>query len=594
MSELVSQPLSIQSVYSQYSEDKLYVNRRYQRKLVWTLEEKQKLIESILKKYPIPAILVAERENAPGTYEIIDGLQRLHAVVSYIETSFPALTGQYFDVSAFPTAKNRAGQLKFAPVQEKELLTQQEVITILDYSLAMSVMRGATEAEVNDVFDRINTYGHRLSDQERRQAGVQNKFSEVVRRVACTMRGDVSATVLPLDLMPSISIDLPMTKHGYSVQAEEVFWVNQGILRATDLRDSMDEQCIADVAACIVGGEMIERSKDALDSIYDEKNTESSRIETALEVYGETKFEEEFKYCVDVILFTCNSGAPKKLRDILFENNTNAFPAVFAVLLVAFHELLIKSRKIPVDYDALKTVLTNLEQRIETRRRSTTKVERRKNVDTIKGLIDGYFVEADVAEFIYGHHATTDIEGLIRRSEIELSDYELKQGLLNLHPKRRAIDEGMIDKIVTTICAIANNGRGRVGKIIIGVTDKDADAQRVSEMDSVEPKRIGRRYVVGVEREARFLGIELEQYISKWKDGIRKSELSQPLKDSVLSSIDYNSFYGLGVVVITIPEQKQLSFVGEDVYWRAADGTEKATGMRQVAELTGRFSAAAT
>ena len=46
MAELVSQPMSIQSVYTWYREDKLYVNRRYQRKLVWTLEEKQKLIES--------------------------------------------------------------------------------------------------------------------------------------------------------------------------------------------------------------------------------------------------------------------------------------------------------------------------------------------------------------------------------------------------------------------------------------------------------------------------------------------------------------------------------------------------------------------
>lgn len=50
MSELVSQPTSVQSAYTLYREDKLFVNRRYQRKLVWTLEEKQKLIESILKK----------------------------------------------------------------------------------------------------------------------------------------------------------------------------------------------------------------------------------------------------------------------------------------------------------------------------------------------------------------------------------------------------------------------------------------------------------------------------------------------------------------------------------------------------------------
>jgi len=84
MAELASQPTSIQSVYTWYREDRLYVNRRYQRKLVWTLNEKQKLIESILKRYPIPAILIAEQEDKQGVFEIIDGLQRLHAIVSFI------------------------------------------------------------------------------------------------------------------------------------------------------------------------------------------------------------------------------------------------------------------------------------------------------------------------------------------------------------------------------------------------------------------------------------------------------------------------------------------------------------------------------
>jgi hypothetical protein len=48
------------------------------------------------------------------------------------------------------------------------LLSPREVSTFLDYSLAISVMRGSTEDEIDDVFARINTYGHRLSDQERR------------------------------------------------------------------------------------------------------------------------------------------------------------------------------------------------------------------------------------------------------------------------------------------------------------------------------------------------------------------------------------------------------------------------------------------
>jgi hypothetical protein len=179
MAELASQPTSIQSIYSWYAEDKIYVNRRYQRKLVWTLEEKQKLIDSILNKYPIPAILIAERKTALGAFEIIDGLQRLHAIVSFIETSFETLEGKLFDLKHFPTAKGRADEGIFEPTNgaEAQYLSQKEISTILDYSLAISVMRNATETEVNDVFGRINTYGHRLSDQERRQAGVQNELS---------------------------------------------------------------------------------------------------------------------------------------------------------------------------------------------------------------------------------------------------------------------------------------------------------------------------------------------------------------------------------------------------------------------------------
>lgn len=146
------------------------------------MEEKQKLIESIQKKYPIPAILIAEREDQPGVYEIIDGLQRLHAILSFIETSFPTLNGSLFALEHFPAAKRRADEGAFSPNTAETYLSFKEVSTLLDYSLALSVMRNATEDEINDVFDRINTYGHRLSDQERRQAGVQNEFSPEERK----------------------------------------------------------------------------------------------------------------------------------------------------------------------------------------------------------------------------------------------------------------------------------------------------------------------------------------------------------------------------------------------------------------------------
>ena len=204
-------------------------------------------------------------------------------------------------------------------------------------------MRNASEEQVNDVFDRINTYGHRLSDQERRQAGVQNEFSNIVRQVSCELRGDVSDEVLLLSSMPSISVDLPTVKHGYAVRAEEVFWVQQGILRSTDLRDSMDEQCIADILACIVGDQLIARTKDSLDNIYIKGSRESTRIIDALNVYGGTRLAGEFKYCIDEIKKICAINGEEKLRDILFKKRTtNAFPSLFAILFIAIHEKLVK------------------------------------------------------------------------------------------------------------------------------------------------------------------------------------------------------------------------------------------------------------
>jgi len=589
MSELASQPTSIQSVYSWYREDKLFVNRRYQRKLVWTLEEKQRLVESILKSYPIPAILIAERAGGGGTYEIIDGLQRLHAIVSFMETSFHTLEGNYFDVKQFPTAKGYADQGLFEINGSDKHLTQKEVSAVLDYTLALSVMRNATDAEVNDVFGRINTYGHRLSDQERRQAGVENEFSQLVRKIACTVRGDASADVLPLKAMPSISIDLPMAKHGYEVRAEEVFWVNQGILRSTDLRDSMDEQCIADISACIVGGQLIERSKDALDEIYDSATEECERVHTALEVYGGEKFAEEFKYCLDQVLAVCNADSEKKLRDIIFKGGTtNAFPAIFAIILIAFHELVIGEGMVISDLPGAKKALTDLASRIETGRKATSAAERRKNIDAVKGLIVGCFVKADVGKIIYGSHATTDVESAIRRSEIELADYELKQGMLTLAGKRE-IDQGLVEKVIKTLCGIANNGPARFGKVILGVTDKDADAERIRKLDGIEPKKVGKRYVVGINREARLLGLSVEDYFAKWKDAIKNSKLSPALRDSVMSNIDFNSFFGLGVIVFTVPPQKELSYFGDEAYWRNGDSTELATSAKQIATLAQRF-----
>jgi hypothetical protein len=56
-----------------------------------------------------------------------------------------------------------------------------------------------------------------------------------------------------------------------------------------------------------------------------------------------------------------------------------------------------------------------------------------------------------------------------------------------------------------------------------------------------------------------------------------------------LSNIDYNSYYSLGVIVITVCPQKELSYLGEEAFWRVGDATEKATTAKDIASLARRF-----
>ena len=97
---------SLQNLYTQYARETFVVNRRYQRKLVWGVEEKQSLIDSVRSSLPIPLVLLAESGSNESRLEIIDGLQRMNAIFSFIENEFP-YDGYYFDLETLADTKLR-------------------------------------------------------------------------------------------------------------------------------------------------------------------------------------------------------------------------------------------------------------------------------------------------------------------------------------------------------------------------------------------------------------------------------------------------------------------------------------------------------
>jgi len=81
---LAPRGMSVQEAYRLYADSKLTVNRRYQRKLVWSEVEKRHLIDSVEKDLPIPLFMLARSKREPDSFEIIDGMQRLNAIFSFI------------------------------------------------------------------------------------------------------------------------------------------------------------------------------------------------------------------------------------------------------------------------------------------------------------------------------------------------------------------------------------------------------------------------------------------------------------------------------------------------------------------------------
>jgi hypothetical protein len=57
----------------------------FQRQSVWTLRDRQRLIQSILSSYPIPGIFLYQRDHRGGlVYDVIDGKQRLESILMFV------------------------------------------------------------------------------------------------------------------------------------------------------------------------------------------------------------------------------------------------------------------------------------------------------------------------------------------------------------------------------------------------------------------------------------------------------------------------------------------------------------------------------
>lgn len=488
---LVSKGTPIIQMYRDYKEGNFIVNRRYQRKLVWTLQEKRNLIDSILNSYPIPLILLAETKD--GKYEVIDGMQRLNAIFSFIDNEFSLEDERFFDINSFLSARNYHGGNNYKRDTNRKVITTSECADITEYQLAVTTFSLDDDKAVTEIFGRINSSGRQLSSQEKRQAGVDTLFSNFVRKLSAKHRQDNTQDIIEFSLMPSISIDGVKRgdKQGYGIQAEDPFWVSQGIITSKDLRDSVDEQILADLAASVLLAKPFAASKETLDDLYDKNSETANRIETKLIVYPESKLEAEINTAFSSILQVLNfdSAGRYAFKNLIYQGKraSSARTAFYAVFM-AFYRLVVTEEQEPNDPAKILKTLTGLAEKLTLERHHVTTEDRVKNINLTYGLISSYFTKANPSLVGRSNGLLVDFRDLLSRSSAESKRIEYKQGIVNLDNSAKLNLHLVNTKIPEIICSMENIGPNfGGGNIFIGVSDTEGDANRIQEIYKEAP-----------------------------------------------------------------------------------------------------------
>ncbi len=152
--------------------DRKWINAspEYQRRQVWDNKKKSRLIESLLMNVPIPPIYLFE--NDYNRYEVMDGQQRLHAVVDFYKNtlkltgldSWKSFNGLTYD--SLPEKIKRG--------LDRRRLNSTVIITDLkNQAYDTSDIR-------RQVFDRLNTGGMPLQAHELRNCLFPGKFNKLL------------------------------------------------------------------------------------------------------------------------------------------------------------------------------------------------------------------------------------------------------------------------------------------------------------------------------------------------------------------------------------------------------------------------------
>lgn len=587
--ELTVLGLSIQTLYNQYAANSFVVNRRYQRKLVWDVEEKQSLIDSVRVNLPIPLVLLAESaSDVRSKYEIIDGLQRLNAIFSFIENEY-TYDGKYFDLETLADTKFKRDNGEFT--QKYPQMDRQSSLAIVNYQLPVSTYRSASTESVDEVFRRINSSGRKLSLQEIRQAGVTSNIASIVRRLSADVRSDATLTdLLPLSEMPKISITNRDLEYG--IVSDEVFWVKNGILDKEAIRESRDEELVLDIVLDMVLDPVPVSGTAYRNAAYgrgENSTTSTGVVASRILSVGVEEIESRFIYIFDLIAQSILESENPWASWVITQQNPRGIPRYFHAMFISIYELVYSESLKLNDLSGLTTELHKFWDRdLQIPSGGNWGANRKRPLfESIKAQLRPYFAPDDDPIAVRTQETATEFEVQLQMALTEDALFELKQGFLQIQTDA-TFDENSFEKVLRTASAMANCDPGATGFIIFGVADREEHASRIADIYGITPERFGEFYVVGTSHELSAVGYDRDNFMRSIIQKIKNSKLEQSFSAELARTLTLFDYHGKLMWTLRPTAQADPVSWDGDFYIREGSSTVRLRG-QDVVNLTRRF-----
>lgn len=174
MKNFDSRTYSINDYLEWDNNNQLELSPKFQRNSVWSDNARSYLIDTIISGYPIPKVFIRQKLNVQtrlSIREVVDGQQRLRTILSFVKDGFK--------ISKKHNAKY--GGLFFSQLSSVDDDIQS---IILNYEISTDLLVNMADADVLDVFGRLNSYAVILNEQEKLNSNHFGPFKSLADTLA--------------------------------------------------------------------------------------------------------------------------------------------------------------------------------------------------------------------------------------------------------------------------------------------------------------------------------------------------------------------------------------------------------------------------